>query len=103
MERAGFSALKHRVHLHSVLAVPVLLMGMVLIGAAFTLRLSSRANGGGRLIAFGIAVGLLLYTFSDVVLALGISSRIPAMLAGWAPALMALSLGSALLLHIEDS
>ena len=103
LERAGFSALKHRVHLHSVLAVPILLTGMVLIGAAFTLRLSSRAKGGGRLIAFGIAAGLLLYTFSDVVLALGISSRIPAILAGWAPALMALSLGSALLLHIEDS
>ena len=31
LERAGFSALKHRVHLHSVLAIPVLLAGMVLI------------------------------------------------------------------------
>ena len=43
------------------------------------------------------------YTFSDVVLALGISGHIPAIFAGWAPSLMAISLGGALLLHIEDS
>ena len=103
LERAGFSALKHRVHLYSVVAVPILLSGMVLIGAAFTLRLSARSGGAGRLIAFGIAAGLLLYTFSDVVLALGISGHIPAIFAGWAPSLMAISLGGALLLHIEDS
>jgi lipopolysaccharide export system permease protein len=103
LERAGFSALKHRVHLHSVLAFPLLLSGMVLIGAAFTLRLSSRSGGAGRLISFGMAAGLLLYTFSDVVLALGISAHVPAVLAGWAPALMTLLLGGGLLLHIEDS
>lgn len=103
LERAGFSSLKHRVHWHSVLAGPALLSGMVLIGAAFSLRLSARNGGGGWLIALGIAAGLLLYAFSDVVLALGVASNIPAPLAGWAPGVMALLLGAAMLLHIEDS
>lgn len=103
LERAGFSALKHRVHWHSVLAGPAILSGMVLIGAAFTLRLSARNGGAGWLITFGVAAGLLLYVFSDVVLALGIAATIPAPLAGWAPGLLALLLGGAMLLHIEDS
>ena len=74
-----------------------------LIGAAFTLRLSARNRSGGWLITLGIVSGLLLYAFSDVVLALGVASNIPAPLAGWAPGLMALLLGGAMLLHIEDS
>ena len=103
LDRAGFSSLKHRVHWHSIFAGPLLLSGMVLIGAAFTLRLSARNRAGGWLIALGIVSGLLLYAFSDVVLALGVASNIPAPLAGWAPGLMALLLGGAMLLHIEDS
>ena len=103
LERAGFSALKHRVYWHTIFAGPALLSGMVLIGAAFTLRLSARNGGAGWLIALGIVAGLLLYIFSDVALALGIAANIPAPLAGWAPGVMALLLGGAMLLHIEDS
>ncbi len=103
LERAGFSSLKHRVYWHSVFAGPALLSGMVLIGAAFSLRLSARNSGAGWLIALGIVAGLLVYVFSDVVLALGIAANIPAPLAGWAPGVMAVLLGGAMLLHIEDS
>ncbi|KKK61485.1 hypothetical protein LCGC14_3013870, partial [marine sediment metagenome] len=38
LERAGFSARKHRVWLHMELAQPLLLAAMVLVGAGFTMR-----------------------------------------------------------------
>ena len=102
LERAGFSGLKHRVHWHSVLAGPLLLCGMVLIGAAFSLRMT-RQGGTGPLIAIGILAGFLVYVFSDVALALGLAANIPAVLAGWAPGAVSSLLGIAMLLHLEDS
>ncbi|MDP6518120.1 MAG: LPS export ABC transporter permease LptG [Alphaproteobacteria bacterium] len=103
LERAGFSALKHRVHWHSVLAGPLLLCAMVLIGASFSLRMTARQGGAGLLITAGVFVGFLFYVFSDIVMALGISASIPVVLAGWSPGVVAALLGVAMLLHIEDS
>ncbi|MDP6951835.1 MAG: LPS export ABC transporter permease LptG, partial [Alphaproteobacteria bacterium] len=68
LERAGFSALKHRLYWHSVLAGPVLLLGMVLIAATFSLR-STRRGGTGLMIGAGVLTGFVLYVFSDVVTA----------------------------------
>ena len=42
LEAAGFSARKHRLHWHSILAGPLLLCAMVLIAATFSLRLTRR-------------------------------------------------------------
>lgn len=102
LERAGFSGLKHQVHWHAVLAGPLLLCGMVLLAAAFSLRLTRR-GGTGLLIGLGILVGFIVYVFSDVAMALGLAANIPIMLAGWAPAIVSSLIGAALLLHIEDS
>ncbi|MEK7246057.1 MAG: LPS export ABC transporter permease LptG, partial [Pseudomonadota bacterium] len=44
----------------------------------------------------------LVYFFSDVSLALGLSSGIPVALAAWTPAGIAGLIGAALLLHLED-
>ncbi len=102
LERAGFSSLKHRVHLYTVLAEPALHVGMVLIAAAFSLRMTRR-GGVGLLMALGIGLGFLIYVFSDVVLALGLSANLPALLAGVAPAALTIVTGAALLLYLEDS
>ena len=42
LEKAGFSAIRHRLHWHSLLATPLLMCAMVLISATFTLRHSKR-------------------------------------------------------------
>lgn len=102
LERAGFSSLKHRVHWHKVLASPLLLAGMVLIGATFSLRLTRR-GGTGLLIAIGVVAGFVLYVFSDVILALGLSAKIPAEVSAWAPALVAVLVGSGLLLYVREA
>ena len=101
LEKAGFSALQHRLYFHSMVASPVLLCAMVLIAATFTLRLTRR-GGTALLVAGGVGVGFLLYFMTDVVLALGRSASIPVELAAWAPAGISTLLGLAMLFHLED-
>ena len=101
LEKAGFSAIRHRLHWHSLLAVPLLLSAMVLIGATFTLR-HSRRGATTFVVAGGVFTGFALYFFSDVVLALGLSDSIPIVLAAWSPSGVAMLLGLTTLLHLED-
>jgi lipopolysaccharide export system permease protein len=100
MESAGFSALRHRLHFHKLLASPLLLCAMVLIAAAFTLRPGRRGTGG--FIAAGLATGFGLYIASDFVFAFGLSGRIPVELAAWTPSAVCLLIGSTMLLHVEE-
>jgi lipopolysaccharide export system permease protein len=101
LEKAGFSAVRHRLHWHSLLAAPLLLSAMVLVGAAFTLR-HSRRGATTYVVAGGVFTGFALYFFSDVVLALGLSDSIPILLAAWSPSGVATLLGLTTLLHLED-
>lgn len=101
LEAAGFSALRHRLYLHSILALPLLLCAMVLIAATFSLRLTRR-GGTGLLLLGGLFAGFLLYFLTDVVRALGMSGSIPVVLAAWAPTVVFTLLGLAMLLHLED-
>jgi len=101
LEKAGFSALRHRLYWNSLLAAPFLMIAMVLIATAFTLR-QSRRGGVTYVITAGVLTGFLLYFFSDVIFALGLSDSIPVTLAAWTPSGVALLLGTAFLFHIED-
>jgi lipopolysaccharide export system permease protein len=101
LQRAGFSALRHRLYWNQLLSVPLLLCAMVLIAATFSLRHQRR---GGTLLIIGIGVftGFMIYFVSDVVFALGLTATIPIFLAAWSPAGAALFLGLAMLFHLED-
>lgn len=101
LEKSGFSATRHRLHWHSLLSTPLLLCAMVLIAATFTLR-HARRGGTLAVVAGGVMSGFLLYFVSDLVLALGASDTIPVVLAAWTPSGVALLLGVAMLLHLED-
>ena len=100
-EAAGFSAKIYRIHLHSLLSSPLLYATMVLLAAAFSLRIS-RFGGLGQLVLGAIMAGFLLFFLTRLSLALGGSGLIPAFLAAWAPAIIASFLGLAVLLHLED-
>ena len=101
LDRVGFSATRHRLYWHSLLAAPLLLCGMVLIAATFTLR-QSRTGGTTLVIFGGILTGLVLYFFSDIVFALGMRDSIPVTLAAWTPAGVCILLGLAMVFHLED-
>ncbi|MGF1607870.1 MAG: LPS export ABC transporter permease LptG [Kiloniellales bacterium] len=101
LEDAGFSGQRHRLQLHRLLASPLLFAAMILIAATFSLR-PQRRGRIGLIIISGIATGFLLHFLSNFVFALGLSSKIPVVLAGWTPAGVSLMLGAAMLLHLED-
>ena len=101
LEKAGFSALRHRLHWHSLLASPFLMCAMVLIAATFTLR-HARRGGTVYVIGGGVITGFVLYFFSDIVFALGLSDSIPVTLAAWTPSGVSLLLGVTMLLYLED-
>ena len=101
LEKAGFSAIRHRLHWHALLAAPLMMCAMVLIAATFTLR-QARRGGTVFIIAGGVLSGFVVYFFSDVVFALGLSDNIPIVLAAWTPAVVATLLGLSMLLHLED-
>jgi lipopolysaccharide export system permease protein len=101
LEKAGFSGLRHRIYWYSLVADPVLLCAMLLFAAAFTLR-PQRRGGTTMIIAGGVATGFIMYFASDVVYALGLSARLPTLLAAWSPAAVGCLLGTGVLFHLED-
>lgn len=101
LREAGFSALNHRIHWHTLLSSPLLLFAMVLIAATFSLGAAQRGHAG-LLIAAAVFTGFLLYAASNVVLALGLSGSVPVVLAAWGPAGISTLLGIAALFQFED-
>lgn len=101
LEKAGFSALNHKLQFHSLMALPLLLVGMLLMAAIFTLR-PPRRGGTGVLIVIGLAVGFVLYFMTKIIYALGATGDLPIALAAWAPSIITLAVAGATLLHLED-
>ncbi|ABS64943.1 permease YjgP/YjgQ family protein [Parvibaculum lavamentivorans DS-1] len=100
-EAAGFSARRYQIYFHQLLATPALLCTMVLIAAAFSLRVT-RMGGLLQMVLGGIFSGFLIYFLGNLAIALGLSGILPAALAAWAPSLVATLLGLAVLFHLED-
>ncbi|MDX1710813.1 MAG: LPS export ABC transporter permease LptG [Rhodovibrionaceae bacterium] len=101
LEEAGFSSQAHRLQFHRLLSLPLLLAAMILLSAVFSLKPHRRGRVGLSLM-LGVLSGFLLYFLSNFVFALGLSGKIPVVLAAWMPAGVALMIGAALLLHLED-
>ena len=100
-ERAGFSANLYRLQLDTLLAMPVMFAGMSVLAAAFSLRLL-RLGGLAGFAGSGIGLGFILFFFNQFCGALGKAEVIPAVLAAWAPPLIALLGGFTLLCYTED-
>ncbi|TQS73019.1 LPS export ABC transporter permease LptG [Rhodobacteraceae bacterium] len=101
MEEAGFSATRHRVWLNMEIALPALMVAMVMLAAAFTMR-HTRFGGTGIRVLLALGAGLAVFFLRNITQVLGDNGQVPVMLAAWAPPLIALSLALALLLHLED-
>jgi lipopolysaccharide export system permease protein len=101
LENAGFSAVRHKLQFHRLLALPLLFSAMVLLAATFSLR-PQRRGRVGLVILSGVLSGFMVYFVSNFVFALGLSAKIPVVLAAWTPAGVCLLLGIAMLLHLED-
>jgi len=101
LEHSGFSAIRHRLHFQTLLALPLLAGTMSLLSAGFSMR-QTRRGGVAQMLGSGVAAGFALFVVSKVAEEFGQSGAIPPVLAAWAPALSGLMLSVALLLHLED-
>ena len=101
LEDAGFSAIRHRLHFQSLLALPLLATAMALLAAGFSMR-SARRGGVARMIAGGVSAGFTLFVLDKITGEFGEAGTLPVILAAWAPAGAGFLLAAALLLHLED-
>ena len=101
LEASGFSAVRHRVFMQSQLASPLLLVAMMLIGAAFSLR-HARFGHAGVMALLAVLSGFLLFAIKNVAESLGQAQEVPIVLATWAPPAAAALLALAYVLHLED-
>jgi len=101
LDRSGFSSIRHRLHFHSLLAMPLLAGTMALLAAGFSMR-PSRRGGVGRMIGSGVAAGFALFVVSKIAEEFGQTGTLPPPLAAWAPIGAGLLLSISLLLHLED-
>lgn len=100
-EDAGFTAVRHKMHFYSLIALPLALGAMVVIAAAFALR-PMRFGGTGRLLATAAGVGFVFFFLSDFTEALGLSGLVPPLIAAAAPTLACILTGVTALLYLED-
>ena len=101
LERAGFSARKHNVWFQMELALPLLLMAMVLVGAGFTMR-HARSGQTGTMVLLAIVSGFAIFLLRNFAQVLGENGQIPVIAAAWSPPVAALLLALSLVLHLED-
>ncbi len=101
LERAGFSSRRHQMRLQTELATPFLLVTMVMIGAAFTMR-HTRFGRTGIMVLAAIGMGFSIFFVRNFASILGENGQIPVLLAAWAPPAAGLLLALGLLLHLED-
>ena len=101
LENAGFSALKHKLHLYVMLVSPLMLCAMIFIAAAFSLR-TPRRGGLMAFITAGLLTGFVVRLMTDIIHAIGLSGALPLLLAAWTPAIICIMFGAATLLHLED-
>ncbi len=100
-ESAGLDATSYSLQYQTLLARPLLLVAMVLIAAAFSLRFF-RFGGITRMISSGVGAGFVLYVATKFVANLGGTGLISPPVAAWSPALVGSLLGAFALLHLED-
>ncbi|CZT34751.1 LPS export ABC transporter permease LptG [Rhizobium sp. 9140] len=97
----GFPTYGMQTQLHSLLSLPLLLVAMTLIAASVSLKFS-RFHQSRSVILGGILAGFVLYVVTVLVRAFGSSGILPPFVAAWLPVVVAMALGSTILLHQED-
>lgn len=102
LEEQGFTARRHRLHWHMLLAMPLTFAAMALIGGAFSMR-HIRFGGAGTMVLGGALAGFAAYFIFDIAQALGGSGAVPIVLAAWGPPVAALLLAASMILQAEDS
>lgn len=97
----GLRANAFAMQLHSLIALPMLLVAMTLIAAVVSMRFA-RMGQSSALILGGVVAGFLLYVVSVLVRAFGNAGFVPPLVAAWVPVVVAMFFGVTFLLYRED-
>lgn len=97
----GLEANALATQLHSLIALPALLVAMTLIAATVSMRFA-RMGQSVTIILGGVLAGFLLYVVSVLVKAFGSAGFVPPVVAAWFPVLVAGFFGVTFLLYRED-
>jgi lipopolysaccharide export system permease protein len=98
---AGMEVDAYVLKFHSLLAMPVFMLAMALIGAVVCLRLA-RSGGLSRLVGAGTMAGFVLFFANRLAAGMSASGATPPEAAAWCPPLFALFAVLTLLAHAED-
>lgn len=98
---AGMNVDAYRLKFHTLLATPVMMVAMALIGALVCLRLA-RSGGMSRLIGMGALSGFLLFFVTRISAGLASTGATSPEAAAWCPPLFALFAVLTVLSHAED-
>jgi lipopolysaccharide export system permease protein len=101
IERAGFSSLKHRLHLHKEIVLPLLMVGMFLIGGALNMG-HSRLSKKRFTLLITILMGISGFLLNNLTKILGENEAIHYLFAAWAPPVIIIFIVTGLILHLED-
>lgn len=101
LQQAGFSARRHQMWLQSELSQPLMLVAMVLISAALTMR-PQRLGQTGMLVIGAIGLGFAAYFLRNLMSLLGENGQLPIVAAAWGPPVAIILFGMGVLLHMED-
>jgi lipopolysaccharide export system permease protein len=100
-DRAGLVAAGYRLQYQKLLARPFLLVSMVFLAAAVSLRFF-RFGGIQKMVLSGIAAGFLLYVLAKVIEDLSTAGLLAPVAAAWLPVMLGSLTGLITLLYQED-
>ncbi|CAN0498043.1 unnamed protein product, partial [Phaeothamnion confervicola] len=100
-EHAGLGASSYRLQYQKLLARPFLLVAMVLLAAAVSLRFF-RFGGVQKMVLSGVSAGFLLYVLSKVTEDMSKAELMHPVTAAWLPVLVGGLTGLVALLYQED-
>ncbi len=101
-EKSGLSSDNYKVYYYSLLANPLTFVAFVFAIVPFMLVTNSRKGGMFFRILLAFASGFILFFFSKITMALGVSDSIPLGMSVLIPAMIASLCGFAAVLHYED-
>lgn len=101
LEKSGLNSLPFTMYWHSMISKIGLMIAMVFLSAAFCTR-PIRQGYATLMVVFAIGSGLAVYFFNGIIYALGLSERLPILLANWALVLVICLLSATLILHQEE-
>jgi lipopolysaccharide export system permease protein len=101
MEQTGFEANPLWANFYKLLAEPMLNIALVLMAASLALR-APRMQRNWWLAGGTVLTGFVVFFMGDFLQALGISDKLPLIVAAFAPAAICLLMGLTTLLYLED-